>query len=576
MSARRALIVFLVLFAIMGGAIVLAALAVRSPMTGAPASTVLVFEVPSMIDEAEPPAGSGVFDLLRRDRPTVWQVSQAIRHAAEDDRVRAMVLHIDNVEWGWAKVGEIRAAVRAFRAAGKPVYASLSGGGEREYLLASAAGTLAAPPLAVLELDGLTASAMFFRGTFDKVGITPNFAHVGAYKSGVEPWTRTGLTPESKEALQALVDDHYRLFTDTVGVARRMSPDSVGRLLDAGPFGAREARAVGLLDTMLYRIEIDSLATRRTRGTVMTLNRYIERAGRGGGGARIALIGAAGAIAEGKSRGGTTEGDVLGAETLIRALREARTRGSIRAVVLRIDSPGGSAQAADEIWREVKRCREKKPVIVSMSDLAASGGYYIAVPADSIVAEPATLTGSIGVFGGKLNVLGLYHKLGLNVETVSRGRHAEMLSPFRDFTPDEAARFQSQMDEVYSTFLARVAEGRHLTREQVAAVAAGRVWTGLAASKRGLVDALGGIDRAFDMARARAGLARDEPISVEVLPHVERPFFQRFFSDLFGDDEETDASARVELPPIVKAWIAAASFPSGQALALMPWSIEIR
>jgi protease IV len=576
LSARRSLIVFIVLFAIMGGAIVLAALAVRSPMTGAPASTVLVWDVPSLLDEAEPPAGSGLFDLLRRDRPTVWMLSHAIRHAAEDDRVRAMVLHVDGIDWGWAKVDEIRSALRAFRASGKPLYASLSGGGEREYLLASAARTIAAPPLAVLELDGLTASAMFFRGTFDKVGITPNFAHVGAYKSGVEPWTRTGLTPESRTALQALVDDHYRLFTDSVAVARRLSSATVERLLDDGPYGARDAKAVGLIDTLLYRVEVDSLATRRTHGTVMTLTRYIERSGRGGGGARIALIPASGTISEGRSRGGGTEGDLLGAETLIRALREARSRESIRAVVLRIDSPGGSAQAADEIWREVKRCREKKPVIVSMSDLAASGGYYIAAPADSIVAEPATLTGSIGVFGGKLNVLGLYHKLGLNVETVSRGKHAGMLSPFRDFTPEEAARFQTQMDEVYSTFLSRVAEGRRLTREQVEGVAAGRVWTGVAASSRGLVDALGGLERAFAMARARAGLDPDEPLSIEVLPHVDRPFFQHALGDLFGDDDDGDTSARVELPAIVRAWIAAASFPSGQTLALMPWSIEIR
>lgn len=575
MPARRAVIVFIVLFTILGGSILLLAVAARRTGVAMAAETVLVFDVPARLEEGGPPAGTGLFELLRRDRPTVWMLAQAIRRGAADDRVKALVLHVDGIGWGWAKVAEIRDAVSAFRAAGKPVYASLAGGGEREYLLASAAGTLAAPPLAVLELDGLSASALFFRGTFDKVGITPNFAHVGAYKSGVEPWTRSGFTPASKEALQAMVDDHYRLFADSVGAARRMPPDAVERLLDDGPFGARDARARGLLDTLLYRADLDSLAVRRAHGTTLSLARYAER-GTAAGGPRIALIVAAGAIAEGRSRGGATEGDVLGAETLIRALREARTRASIRAVVLRIDSPGGSAQAADEIWREVERLRERKPLIVSMSDLAASGGYYIAVPADSIVAEPATLTGSIGVFGGKLNVLGLYRKLGLNVETVSRGRHAEMLSPFKDFTPEESARFQVQMDEVYRTFLARVAAGRRLTTAQVDSVGGGRVWTGLAASSRRLVDALGGIDRAMAMARARAGLTATEPVTVEVLPHVERPLFQRFFTDLLGDEDDPEADASVELPAVVRAWIAAAGFPSGQALALMPWSIEIR
>ena len=349
--------------------------------------------------------------------------------------------------------------------------------------------------------------------------------------------------------------------------------------MDDGPYGAREARARGLIDTLLHRGELDSLVTGRGDGNrpTLTLTRYLDRHEAPRGGPIIALITAAGTIAEGRSRSSPGMGEVLGAETVIKALREARDRHAIRALILRIDSPGGSAQASDEIWQEVKRCAALKPLIVSMSDLAASGGYYIAAAADSIVAEPGTLTGSIGAFGGKLNMLGLYHKLGLNVETVSRGRHAEMFSPFRDFTPEESGLFQGHMDEVYRVFLSRVSEGRHRATAAIDSVAQGRVWTGRAARGLGLVDALGGFERAFAMARGRAGVARGQAVTVEIYPRTERLLLHRLLADLWNDqDDEDTTEGRAALPPVVQAWLTAATFPSGAALALMPWSIEIR
>ena len=575
MSGRRVALFIVVVFAVLGVAVLLATLAIRTPAPTTLPSTVLVFEVPAELDEAQPPAGGGLLDLLQRERPTVWTLASGIREAAKDSRIKALVLHVDAIDWGWAKVSEMREAVMDFRRTGKPVYASFEGGGEREYLLASAAGTIACPPLAMLELNGLTASALFMRGTLDKVGVTPNFAQAGRYKSAVEAWTKQGLSAPAREALQALVDDQYGLLVDTLAVARGLAPDSVEALLDLGPFGAREALAVGLVDTLLHRTELDSMVTVAVGGrrATLSLNRYVGRLEAPRGGARIALVNAVGTIAEGKSRSGPTDGDVLGAETLIKALREVRNRSSIDAVVLRVDSPGGSAQASDEIWQEVRRCEERKPVVASFSDLAASGGYYIAVPADTIVADPGTLTGSIGAFGGKLNLLGLYHKLGLNVETVSRGRHAEMFSPFKDFTPEEAARFQAQMDEVYRVFVSRVSEGRGLSPADVDSVGQGRVWTGLAAADLGLVDVLGGLPAAIDIARSMAGIGRDETLTIEVYPRVERTFFQRLFADLWGEEEEQAVSV---LPPVVRAWLAAARFPSGAPLTLMPWSIEIR
>ncbi len=575
MSARRVALFLVVLFGVLGGAVLLAVLAVRRPASATPSATVLVFDVPSSLEEAQAPSGGSVVDLLRRDHPTVWTLAHGIREAATDSRVKALVLHIDEVDWGWAKLSEIREAVLDFRRSGKPVYAALSGGGEREYLLATAAGTIASPPLAMLQLDGLTASALFMRGTLDKVDVTPHFAQAGRYKSAVEGWTQDGMSPPAREAMQGLVDDQFGILVDSLSSARGIPADSIVRLLDRGPFGSREAIACGLIDTLLHRSDLDSMvvvAGDDHRAT-QSLERYVSRLDGARGGRRIALVTAVGAIAEGRSRNSPGEGQILGAETLIKALRDARNRSAIEAVVLRVDSPGGSAQASDEIWQEVKRCAGRKPVIASFSDLAASGGYYIAVPADSIVAEAGTLTGSIGAFGGKLNLLGLYRKLGLNVESVSRGRHARMFSPFTGFSDEESLRFQAQMDEVYRVFLSRVSEGRHRPVSELDTIAQGRVWTGLSARRHGLVDAIGGIPTAVAMARARAGIDEDESVTIEVYPRVERSYFQRFFAEMLADEEELTG---VTLPPVVRAWLAAAAFPTGVALALMPWSIEIR
>ena len=307
----------------------------------------------------------------------------------------------------------------------------------------------------------------------------------------------------------------------------------------------------------------------------MSLARYFDRLPAAHGGKHIALIVVEGTIVPGNGRGSPLDGRQAGAETLIEALREARKRHAIQAVVLRVDSPGGSAQASDDIWREVERCRQVKPVIVSMSDYAASGGYYIAVPADSIVADPATLTGSIGIFGGKFNISGLLHKAGLSVETLSRGAHAGMFSPFTDFTPEEARRYHALLEEGYRTFVTRVARGRHRTTRQVEAVAGGRVWTGVAARSLGLVDALGGLETAIGIARQRAGIGPDEDLVVERLPKVKRSFLVGLIEALF-DESDFSARAALELPPALQALIATARLPVGEMLALMPYTIEVR
>jgi protease-4 len=578
MTARRGVFVFLVLLGLLGLAVLNAALQLRHPAPTSSSATVLTYDVPSQLEESEPPFEAFSLRGLGRESATLYDVVTALRDAAADEHVSALVLHIGEVRWGWAKLGEVRDAVQAFSRAGKPVYASLApGSSEPEYLLASAADMIIMSPTGVLALNGLSLTSLYMKGTFEKLGVSPNYDHVGIYKSAIEGYTRTGASVPARVALEAVLDDHYRLLVDSLASGRALSRAAVARALDDGPYSGPDARRRGLLDTLLYDADVDSLALGRAgkHAETLPLTRYVERLPEARGGKHIALIVVEGTIVPGKGHGGGAYGRQAGAETLVESLREARRRHAIKAVVLRVDSPGGSAQASDDIWREVERCRQAKPVIVSMSDYAASGGYYVAVPADSIIADPATITGSIGIFGGKFNISGLLHKAGLSIETLSRGAHAGMYSPFTDFTPEEARRYHALLEDGYRSFIARVARGRHRTTSQVEAVAGGRVWTGFGARARGLVDALGGLEMAIDIARERAGIGPDEDFVVERLPKVKRSFLYGMIDALLSEDALSSRAA-LELPPALRALMATASLPVGEAMALMPYTIEVR
>ena len=571
-SRRRA--IFVTLLCIAAGALLLnVAIALHRPMHAAIGQRVLVFDVPSEVDEGPPPP-TLTLDLLRRERPTFHELLFAMRNAAEDRSVTGVVLHVDGLAWGWARIHEMASAVRAVRAAGKPVYACLDGGGEKEYLLAAAAGLVAMPPVSTLQLDGLSASAMFARGAYDKLGIKPNFAHVGRYKSAVEQYTRDSLSPDGRQALEELLDDEYTLLVDSLASARRVTPDSVRRLIDEGPFTAIEAHADGLIDTLLARADVDSLAAHAGGGRRPTVS-FARYAGEGGEvtGEHIALVVAEGEIIDGRSNEGAFGGRMVGDRTLVEALREIRGRKNIRAVVLRIDSPGGSGNASDAVWQELRRLRRDKPVVVSMGDVAASGGYYIACAADAIVADPSTITGSIGVFGGKLNVLGLYRKLGLNIDSVTRGKHALMWSPYHDFDADEVALYQKSLEQFYDVFLERVAEGRKMSASVVDSVGQGRVWSGVAAKERGLVDQFGGLYEALQVAKTRAHIDHDADVVIEVYPRPKKTLFQRWLGGVFDEPDQDDT----RFPGLAqfRQWARFARDPAGEVMALMPYSISI-
>ena len=489
--------------------------------------------------------------------------------------VEAIVLHIDGLDWGWARVQEMSAALRAFRASGKKVYACIDGAGEKEYALAACAERISMPQVSTLQLDGLSATAMFMAGGFGKIGVRPNFAHVGRYKSAVESYTRDSLSAPAREAMEALLDDEYALLLDSLAVARHLPRDSIMHMIDNGPYTGRDALARGLVDTLLAQADMDSLAahagpTRRSTGSFL---RYAEE-GSSESGEHIAVLVAEGEIVDGKSRDGGFGGRAVGDETLIEALREIRTRKSIKAVVLRIDSPGGSGNASEAVWQELRRTRREKPVIVSMGDLAASGGYYLACAGDVIVADPGTITGSIGVFGGKFNLAGLYNKLGINIQSITRGRHADMMSSYTDFTPEEETLFQHGLDQFYEVFLSRVSEGRGLTTAQVDSLAQGRVWSGLAAKQRGLVDEFGGLNEAIDIAREKAHLDADEDLIIDVYPRPKRTLVQSVVSQL-SKDEEGDSDTRLPGLSELLGWYRTMTIARHGAQALLPYTIRI-
>jgi protease IV len=426
---------------------------------------------------------------------------------AEDREVAALAVKIGDLSLGAGRIEELRAALVRIGAR-KPVLAYLAGGGTREYWLATAATAIAMPPGSVLEVNGISTSNLYLRDAFARLGIAFEVVSAGAYKSATEPLVRTGPSPQAREATDAVLDDFFGRLVSDVAAARHLEPKRVRELVDQGLLGSDEAKAAGLVDEVLWPDQAEGLL-RRLGSRVRLGGSYrpepARAAQRWGTPPVIEVIRVQGAIVGGRSRRGVAE--LAGAETIAGQLRRAAADGSVKAIVLRIESHGGDGLASDLIWREVVRARERKPVVASMGDLAASGGYIVAVGADTIVAEPSTLTGSIGVFVVKPDLSGLLAKLGIAREAWARGETAQLTSVAKPWTAKERSAVERQIESFYRLFVDRVAEGRRLPRDQVEAAAGGRVWTGRQAMERGLVDRLGSLQDAVALAATRAGLS---------------------------------------------------------------------
>jgi protease-4 len=497
--------------------------------------------------------------LRSRHRPRLRAVLRALHEAGDDRSVRGVIVKVGGAALPWATMQELRAGLRAFALTGKPVVTwaetfGEGGNGSADYVLATGGTELWLQPSGELALMGVAAETTFLRGTLDKLGIEPQLDKRYEYKSAADRIMRTEFTPEHREAVDRIVESTWETAVAAIAERRSLAAETVRALADHAPMGAEEARSAGLVDRIGYRDEVyadlrgrlgedvellfaDRWRPRRRAATLVRRSR-----------ATVALVEAHGEIVTGRSRP-TPRGPQVGSSTVSAALRAARENDHARAVLFRIDSPGGSAVASDTIWREVELTRKAgKPVVVSMSSLAGSGGYFIACPADVIVAQPTTITGSIGVLGGKVVVSELLDRVGLGTGAVEHGGSARMFSLRRGFSDDERERLAAMLDRIYTDFVQKVADGRSMTYDDVHAVARGRIWSGADAAGNGLVDTLGGIREAADIARQRAGLRGDAPVR----PAVHLSPVERLRRPVSSDDPR--AAATVSAVAAVSDW----------------------
>lgn len=536
-------------------------------------NSTLVLRIGGDLNEMEP---GGVLGPFIEGPPTVRSVVEMLRKAKTDKRITSLIVKPSGAGALWGKVQEVRDAVADFRRSGKPVVAYLEYGGEQEYYLATACDKVFLMPAATLDLTGMASYELFLRGTLDKIGAYPDTLHIGTYKTAGNTLTEHTYTPAHREMAESLNNDMYEQLVRGIADGRKKSEADVKTLIDHGPFLPEDALRAGLVDDLAYEDELDDkvkLAAGKSRFVDMNEYRQVSAGSLGlNRGPKIAVIYATGIITSGRSSHDTTGGQVAGSETLVEYLRKARADSSVRAIVLRVDSPGGSALASDVIWREVFLTKNQKPLVASMSDVAASGGYYISMPAHAIVAEPATLTGSIGVVLTKFVIDGTLKKLGMNLEGVSQGRYANMYSPVRPFSPEERARMVESMQATYDTFVEKAAQGRNTTPERIDAIGQGRVWTGRQAKEIGLVDELGGLDRAVALAKQRAKIAQDTEVELVIYP-PKKSFYDLLRDPLGNADRASMLASLLGFgnPKVVQAIATPLQvFRRGEPLALMP------
>jgi protease-4 len=478
----------------------------------------------------EQPVEYRLLGLPRRSRDDYFKLIAVLRWAREDPQLRAVFVRCGDLRTGWAKVQEIRRSLAALRGAGKIVWVYLTHAGIHEYVLASVADWVVLAPAGTLAVAGLSSEVTFIAGALRKLGVEPELIQMGKYKSAAEVFTRTDMSEPHREMVEGLVQDLYAQVVDLIADGRHIDPAQARVWLDRGPFVARDAARDGLVDALGYEdeaeeqlraqcgdaatIELPDYFARRSRA----VRRIVLRRNR----AAVGLLHISGTVKTGESIPGPDAASACGAASVAQDLAQLRERNDIAAVVLRVSSPGGSGLASDLIWHEVVRTRQRKPVVVSFGDVAASGGYYIGVAGNPVIAEGGTITGSIGVLAGKALLRGLYEHLGVTKQVVTRGRHAALYSDYIPLGDEERQLLESEAEFFYTDFVSKVAAGRRLSQEAVAVAAEGRVWTGRQAHGLGLVDQLGGLERALDEAKVLAGLSPDELVRIERYPKPKR------------------------------------------------------
>jgi protease-4 len=558
---------------------VLAMLTVVGREPAVPEHSVLVLRVEGDLGEVAPQNVLGT--LMGRRRPTIRTLVGALKKAKADSRISSVLVLPTALDVPyWAKLQELRDAILDFRASGKRAVAFLEYGGDREYFVATACERVLLMPASPLDLKGLATYELFLRGTLDKIGAVADYQHIGDYKTAPNQLTEKTFTPAHREMSESLNRDLYDQIVHGIAEGRKKTDAELRNLVDDGPFLAEAAQRAGLVDDLAYDDQINDkakLSIGREPSRV-SAERYggVSAQSLGiGTGPRIALLHITGLIASGRSGYDAMNGPIAGSESIAEDVRRIRRDTTIRAVIVRIDSPGGSTIASDVIWRELTVLAKERPgvpLVASMSDLAASGGYYVAIAASHIIAQPATLTGSIGIYGGKIVTGGTYAKLGMTIEAVSSGRNAEMDSPVRPFNASERAKLDEQLGAFYAQFVDKVAAARHLERSAVDALARGRVWTGRQASARGLIDGLGGLERAIAVAKERAKIPPGDSVSMVVYPS-RRSLYELLADAIGGADQAAGLASLLgagERQAVASLTAPLRVFRRGEPLALMP------
>lgn len=501
---------------------------------------------------------------------SVEQVWDALRRAASDSRIRGILFEPRGLDIGWAKMEEIHDDLLQFRKSGKPVITYLRSPTGREYYLATASDKIFISPEDSLDLKGLAAESLFFKDTLSKVGVQAEVIHAGKYKDAGDILTQTSMSPETREQLNAILDQYYGNLIATIAAGRKKQPDAVRELIDQGPFLARDAVSDGLIDSLGYEDQaVGEMQSRLKQSELKRISgqAYIRGESAGGGGRRIALIVGQGMITSGTGNE-TADDESFTGTGFIRLLKQAENDSSIQGVIMRIDSPGGDAVASDDILHEAKNLSKKKPLVISMSDEAASGGYYVSVTGNPILAYPNTLTGSIGVIFARFVLHGLYGKIGMNEQLLTRGRFADIDSSSVPLSDAEREKLTGQIDAFYHSFVSRVAEGRKRPFDQIEPLAQGRVWVGAQAKDNGLVDQLGGLDSAITALKQEAHMSASEQITL--VPYPAR----RTVLDLLLSRADPTAEVRSRLAKVL------GNFPLQMLdqkgfLEVMPFSVTV-
>ena len=509
--------------------------------------------------------------------PTMLETWQALNRAAQDPKIKALVLEPRGVRTGWGKMQELNGAIEKFKQSGKPVYAQLHSPNTGDYYLASAADKIFLSHDDMLNVKGLRIEEMYLKNALDKLGVKIEIEHAGKYKDYGDQYSRTSMTPETREVLNSFLDEWFSDLVSVIAKGRRRTPGEIAKIIDEGPFLARKAQDLGLIDTLGYEDETYTQLKEKLKLSAMkkvSLREYVRAAPASKEKTRIALLVAEGGISGANSADPTDEITSAG---MIKLMKQVENDSTIRGVIFRVNSPGGDAIASDEILHQAKILSKKKPMVISMSDYAASGGYMVSMTGDPVIAYPGTITGSIGVVFGKVNLRGLYDKIGIQKETLKRGRFADIDSESQSLEPAERAKLREGIEETYKSFVTSVAEGRKRKFEEVEPLSQGRAWTGKQALARGLVDQQGGLETAIAAIKKKANIPEKDRVAI--VPFPERRSIFEQLSSRNEDSASGDAELRSVLRHLIpdtqaRSWTRA--FLNGGMLRVMPYTITVR